>query len=127
MYNGFIYIMNTAFPYPSKESGLQTILTTVDSARTADGVMRAKKIGRDQGKIELTWNVLTPETWSAMLKIFDKNFTFPIRYFHMMEDAWVTRTFYVGDRSARPFLVDKNTGRPKYWLDCKANVVDTGL
>lgn len=127
MYNGFVYINDIAFPYPSKDSGLQTTLTTVDSARTADGVLRTKKIGRDQAKVELTWSVLTPEQWSQMLKLFENNFIFTIRYFSMVENDWVSRQFYVGDRTAKPFLVDKNTGRPKYWLDCKANVIDTGL
>ena len=126
MYNGFIYINNIPFPCPSSESGLQTTLTTVDSARTADGVLRSKKIGRDQTKIELAWKVLTPEVWSNMLEIFDNNFMFSIRYFSMVKNDWIVRQFYVGDRSARPFLVDENTGRPKYWIDCKANVIDTG-
>lgn len=124
--NGFIYINSTPFPYPSKDSGLQTVVTLVDSARTADGVMKGEKIGRDQGKLELEWSVLTPEQWSSMLKIFDKSFTFSIKYFDMVKNDWNTRIFYVGDRSAKPFLVDKKTGRPKYWVNCRANVIDTG-
>ena len=126
MYNGFVYINEVEFPYPSYESGLQTTITTVDSARMADGVLRAKKIGRDQSKVELTWAALTAEQWSRMLKIFKDNFYFNIRYFDMVENDWITRRFYVGDRSAQPFMVDKNTGRPRYWLNCQANVIDTG-
>ena len=126
MYNGFVYINDEEFPYPSYESGLQTTITTVDSARMADGVLRAKKIGRDQSKIELTWAALTAEQWSKMLKIFKDNFYFNIRYFDMVENDWITRRFYVGDRSAQPFMVDKNTGRPRYWINCQANVIDTG-
>ena len=126
MYNGFVYINEVEFPYPSHESGLQHTVTTVDSARMADGVLRAKKIGRDQSKVELTWAALTAEQWSEMLKIFKDNFYFNIRYFDMVENDWITRRFYVGDRSAQPFMVDKNTGRPRYWLNCQANVIDTG-
>lgn len=126
MYNGFVYINDEEFPYPSYESGLQTTITTVDSARMADGVLRAKKIGRDQSKVELTWAALTAEQWSKMLKIFKDNFYFNIRYFDMVENDWITRRFYVGDRSAQPFMVDKKTGRPRYWLNCQANVIDTG-
>ena len=126
MYNGFVYINDVEFPYPSHESGLQTTVTTVDSARMADGVLRAKKIGRDQSKVELTWAALTAEEWSKMLKIFRDNFYFNIRYFDMVENDWITRRFYVGDRSAQPFMVDKKTGRPRYWLNCQANVIDTG-
>ena len=126
MYNGFVYINDVEFPYPSHESGLQTTITTVDSARMADGVLRAKKIGRDQSKVELTWSALTPEVWSRMLKIFNDNFYFNIRYFDMVENNWITRRFYVGDRSAQPFMVDKRTGKPRYWINCQANVIDTG-
>ena len=78
MYNGFVYINGEEFPYPSHESGLQTTVTTVDSARMADGVLRAKKIGRDQSKVELVWSALTAEQWSSMLKIFKDNFYFNI-------------------------------------------------
>lgn len=125
MANGFIYINDIAFPYPDKDSGLQTVSTLVNSARMADGVLRGEKIGRDQSKIELTWNVLTPEVWSNMLKQFD-DFTFKVRYIDMVTNDWVTRTFYVGDRSARPFLIDPDTNRPKYYVQCKANIIDTG-
>lgn len=125
MANGFIYINGVAFPYPDKDSGLQQVSTIVDSARTADGVMRGERIGRDMGKLELTWSVLTPETWSKMLQIF-QNFTFSVRYLDMITNDWVTRKFYVGDRSAQPFLVDPDTGRPKYYLQCKANIIDVG-
>lgn len=125
MANGFIYINDIAFPYPDKDSGLQTIATLVNSARTADGVLRGEKVGRDQSKIELTWNVLTPEVWSSMLQQFN-NFTFTVRYIDMVTNDWATRTFYVGDRSARPFLIDPETNRPKYYVQCKANIVDTG-
>lgn len=125
MANGFIYINNVAFPYPDRESGLQQISTIVDSARTADGVMRGERVGRDMGKIELTWNVLTPEVWSQMLQQFN-GFTFSVRYIDMVANDWVTRTFYVGDRSAKPFMVDPETNKPKYYLDCKANIIDVG-
>lgn len=122
---GFIYINGVAFPYPDRESGLQSVQTIVDSARNANGVMVGERVGRDMGKIELTWSVLTPEMWSQMLQIFS-NFTFSLRYLDMVTNDWVTRTFYVGDRSAKPFLCDPETGRPKYYLNCKANVIDVG-
>lgn len=126
MYEGFVYINGVEFPYPSNESGLQTRATTVDSARMANGILKGKKVGNDLSKVELTWAALKPAQWSAMLQIFDQNFTFTIRYFDMKANDWLTKKFYVGDRTARPFKVDKNTGRPEWWLDCQANVIDTG-
>lgn len=125
MADGFIYINGMAFPYPDKDSGLQKISTIVDGARTADGVMRGERVGRDISKIELTWSVLTPEVWARILQQFAQ-FTFSVRYIDMATNDWVTRTCYVGDRSAQPFLVDPKTNRPKYYLNCKANVIDVG-
>lgn len=131
MYDGFVYINGTPFPYPSNDSGLQTTITTVDQARMADGILRAKKIGRDQGKVELEWRILTPEQWSSMLQIFagieaDGDFAVNFSYFDMVANDWKTRIFYVGDRTAQPFMVDKATGRPRFWINCKANMIDTG-
>lgn len=123
---GFIYINDVPFPYPSKDSGLQTVVTLVNSARTADGVLRGEKIGRDQSKVELTWAILTPDQWSQMLQIFDQNFTFTIRYMDMVSNNWKTRTFYVGDRKAQPYMVDPTTNRPMFYKNCVANVIDTG-
>ena len=125
MVNGFNYINGMAFPYPDKDSGLQTISTLVQSARGADGIMRGEKVGRDQSKLELTWNVLTPEVWSQMLRQFE-DFYFTLRYIDMVTNDWVERKFYVGDRSARPYLIDPTTNKPKYYVQCKANVVDVG-
>lgn len=87
--------------------------------------MRGERIGRDMGKIELTWNVLTPETWSRMLQAFS-NFTFDVQYIDMVTNNWTSRKFYVGDRSARPYMVDPKTNRPKYYVQCKANIIDVG-
>ena len=122
---GFIYINGTAFPYPDKDSGLQSVQTIVNSSRNANGIMVGERIGRDMGKLQLTWSVLTPEQWSSMLQIFN-NFTFTIKYIDMVTNDWTTRTFYVGDRSAQPFLIDTETNKPKYYLNCKANVIDVG-
>lgn len=113
-------------PYPKYESGLQQISTIVDSARTADGIVRGVKVGKDQSKVNLTWAKLSPAEWSTILTFFDNNFKFKCRYIDMVSNSWVTRIFYVGDRQAQPFLVDKTTNRPKWYLNCQANVIDTG-
>lgn len=126
MADGFIYVNNVAFPYPDADSGLQTISTLVNSARTADGVMRGEKVGRDLAKVELAWRILPAQQWSQMLQLFD-NFYVDVKYVDMVTNDWKIRKFYVGDRSARPFMIDPATNKPKYYTDCKANVVDVGL
>lgn len=122
----FIYLNGTAVPYPSFESGLQTIATVVDGARMADGVFRGKKLGRDQSKVELKWAVLPPSTWSAILQILDADFVVSVRYLDMVTGQWITRQMYPGNRTARPLFINRATGRPQYWRDCSVNLIDTG-
>ena len=123
---GFAYINNLKVPYPSSSSGLQNVATFVNSARNANGVVIGEVVGRNVSKVEITWAMLTPEEWSTILMEFDKSFYFDFRYIDMVTNDWVTRRFYVGDRSARPFMIDPKTNRPKYYVNCKANVIDVG-
>lgn len=123
---GFAKINGKDIPYPSSTSGLQNVATFVNSARTADGVVRGEVIGRNVSKVELTWNALTPEEWSTILMEFKKSFYFNFTYLDMETNEFVTRKFYVGDRSAQPYLVDPATNRPAYYINCKANVIDVG-
>ena len=123
---GFLYLNGLAVPYPYYESGLQTTATVVDGGRMADGVFRGKKIGRDQSKVELRWAALTPDVWSSILQVLSNSFVVAVQYYDMVIDGWTTRNMYCSDRTARPFMVDTSTGRPKYYLDCSVNLIDTG-
>lgn len=112
-------------PFAAYESGKQTIATVVDSARTADGIVRGSVIAR-ANKIELKWAVLSCEAWYDICRFFDRHFYFNARYWDMSANAFKTKRFYVGDRSAQPFLMDATTGKPKYWLNCEANIIGVG-
>lgn len=122
---GYLYVNGVALPYPDKDSGLLTISTMVESARTADGVMRGQRVGRDLSKIEMTWNVLEPEEWANILRLLE-NFKVVVQYFDMKTNGWMVRNMYCGDRSARPYEIDKSTGRPKYYVNCSVNLIDIG-
>lgn len=122
----FITINGVEFPMPRRGLGMQ-VATLVDSARNANGVFVGQKIGRDQQKIDgLEWAYLSAEQWSTMLSIFDSNFIVTVRYPNMVTGDWVSRRMYVGDRSAKPFMLDEETGLPKSYIDCKFNLIDTG-
>lgn len=123
---GFAYINDLEVPYPSKDSGLQHVVTLVDSARNANGVVTGEVIGRNQSKVEMTWAALPCDVWSAILQEFKRNFYFNFTYMDMESNDWITRIFYVGDRTAQPFLIDPETNKPRYYLQCKANCIDTG-
>jgi len=112
-------------PFAAYESGKQTIATMVDQARTADGIVRGSVIAK-ANKVELKWAALSPEVWSDICTFFDKHFYFNATYYDMQTNSMQTKTMYVGDRSAQPFLMDGITGKPKYYLNCEANIIGVG-
>lgn len=112
-------------PFVAYESGKQTIATMVDQARTADGIVRGAVIAK-ASKLELKWKVLSPAVWSQICTFFDNHFYFDATYLDMVSNTVVTKKFYVGDRSALPFIVDADSGVPSCYMDCQANIIGIG-
>lgn len=112
-------------PNPDKDSAENLIATLVNSGRNASAVVTAQKIGRDQEKTSMNWNYLPKEDWEKMLRFWDQNFFFNFTYYSRVDGRKITRKFYIGDRSDKPFAIDAN-GIPTAYVDCSANVVDTG-
>ena len=54
-------------PNPDNPSAKNIITTLVNSARNANAIVTAQKIGRDQEKTEMSWNFLTKEEWEELL------------------------------------------------------------
>lgn len=113
-------------PNPDQDSAKNIIETLVNSGRNADAVVVAQKIGRDQEKTEMSWNYLPREDWEKMLRFWDTNFFFNFTYYSRVAGTKITRKFYIGDRSDTPYNVDAS-GIPTAYVDCTANVVDTGV
>lgn len=124
-YDCFIRVNGKPFPYMSRDLVLQTA-TMVDSARNANDVLVGQKVGRDVAKLDnLVWPHLTAEQWSDILQEMD-HFTVEVEYPDMVTNSWQTRTFYCGDRTAKVWKIDWNTGLPKEYIECKCNLIDTG-
>ena len=123
--NPYIKINGTAYPYPRR--GLEMVIATlVDAGRNANGVTVGQVIGRQQQKLNnLEWGYMDAETWSKLLHEFD-NFYVEVSYPDMLNNAWTTRKMYPGDRSATPLWLDKETGLPKSYINCKVNLIDCG-
>ena len=113
-------------PNPDQDSAKNIIETLVNSGRNADAVVVAQKIGRDQEKTEMSWNYLPKEDWEKMLRFWDTNFFFNFTYYSRVAGTKITRKFYIGDRSDTPYNVNAS-GIPTAYVDCTANVVDTGV
>lgn len=112
-------------PNPNTDSAEGLIATLVNSARNASGIVTAQKIGRDQDKTTLKWTYLDKDVWEELLQFFDTNFFFKFSYYSPVKQARIMRTFYVSDRTYKPFAVDVK-GIPTAYKDCSLNVVDTG-
>lgn len=124
--NAYITVNGVPFPYPNKESGLQTQSTFVSSGRNVNGVVIGQRVGRDQVKVELQWKRMDAQLWAGLLQIFQSNFMVTVSYYDMTAGKILSRRMYVGDRTARPGRVDPATG---VWLeakDCKLNLIDVG-
>lgn len=114
-----------SIPNPDTTSAANIIATLVNSGRNASAIVVAQKIGRDQEKTEMAWNYLSKEDWEKMLKFWDENFFFNFTYYSRVEGRKITRKFYIGDRSDRPFQISED-GTPTAYVECRANVIDTG-
>ncbi len=124
-YDCFIRVNGKPFPYMSRDLTLMTA-TMVDSARNSNGVMVGQKVGRDVAKLDnLVWPWLDAETWSMILKEMEK-FIVTVEYPDMVHNKWTTRKFYCGDRTAKVWKIDWETGLPKEYIECKCNLIDTG-
>lgn len=113
-------------PNPEQSSAKGLISTLVDSARSIKGVVTAQKICRDQDKTELSWSLLSVEEWEPLLEFWDQNFYFNFTYYSPVKHKKITRVFYIGDRSYRPFNISAS-GEPTGYVECSANVIDTGV
>lgn len=112
-------------PNPDNDSASNIIATLVNSGRNASAIVVAQKIGRDQEKTEMKWNYLEKDEWEKMLRFWNENFVFNFTYYSRVEGTKITRKFYIGDRTDHPKDITVN-GVPTAYLDCSANVIDTG-
>lgn len=112
-------------PNPDMDSAKNLISTLVNSGRNANAVVTAQKIGRDQEKTEMKWAYMDKGSWETLLRFWDENFFFEFTYYSRVDGIKISRKFYIGDRSDRPFDIDAN-GIPTAYVDCSANVIDVG-
>ena len=117
-----------ALPTPAFGSGEITISTLVDGGRNANGDFVGQMVGNDKLKIPLAFNILSPEQFQQFLAVFDRrlggSFINTVRVFDPRVNDYVYLDMYVGDRSGRPLMVNKNTMRPYAWVDVKASLIE---
>lgn len=78
-----------------------------ESGRTDDSIMHKNRVAQKR-KIQVGYNGLTPEVAHTVLQAINPEYI-RVTYFDLLDGKDITKTFYVGDRSA-PF---------KWWFDGK--------
>lgn len=121
----FLELNGTPIPTPAR--GLEFVLSTaVNSGRNAENKVIGEKVGRDTLKYNnLTWKWLKAEDWEKICRILDSFFV-NAKMWHPTKGKFVTIQIYPGDRSAQPYMLDKN-GKPTVYVDCKVNLIDTNV
>jgi hypothetical protein len=116
-----------ALPSPAFGSGKVTISTLVDGGRNAEGNFIGSVVGDDKLKIECAFPALRPDEMMRLLQVFDRKrggrFINTFRVFDPRVNGFVYLDMYVGDRSGKPYLVNKDTMRPTYWTEVQANLI----
>lgn len=126
MANSFITVNGKSFPSPDIGAGFE-IATLVNGGKNANGEFVGQKVGRDQYKIDnLQWTYLDAVTWSNILKEFNK-FAVTVKFPDMVNNKWTTLLMYPGNRTALPCELDKSTGLPSAYKNCKVNIIDCGV
>ena len=101
----------------------------VDSARNVRAQVIAQKTNRRLVKLDsLQWSYLTREQWIIIRRMIE-NFEVVLTYYDDYEDNIVSRKFYFGDSSAKPFEWDSKNCQvavPLSYVDCKVNIIDMG-
>lgn len=115
-----VTVNGVALPTPSTYIG--NTATIVDSARNVEGYVIGTVIRNNVAKISMTWNFLTAQEFSNMLKLFEPayggSFYNSVTFFNQTSAALETRTMYVSDRtSSGSFLLyNENNAPSSSWI-----------
>lgn len=119
-------VKSLAIPFPS--SGPFETSRNVDSARNIRGEVVAQKVGRSIDKQSMTFNVLPCDKWWEINNWIEQNgMFFWCHYFAHNYGVWRDRKFYCGNLTCEPYMVDAETGIPKFYHNCTVNVIDMGV
>lgn len=97
-YNPIRKVDNAYVPSPSVYTyGLQDV-SDPDAGRTEDALMHKNRIAQ-KVTLGLAWNNIPTSAVSAILQAFDPEYV-TVEYLDAKAGTYLTKTFYVGDRSA---------------------------
>jgi hypothetical protein len=116
-YNPIKAIDGVAIKCPSSYQWKLQDISESDAGRTEDTVMDKKRIGQCV-KLELQWKNITIAEAADILKRFNPEY-FNVTYLDAMEGKYLTKEFYVGDRSAPLYNCTKGI-----WSSVSFNIIE---
>lgn len=98
----------TNIPAPSKYDWKLSDVSSADAGRTEDGLMHKMRITQ-KVHLELEWQNVGDADAQTILTAFQPEYI-SIKYFDYKSNGFLTKTFYVGDRSVSAYNRVKKIG-----------------
>jgi len=118
-YNPIVSVDGVAVRPPSGYQWSLQDVSDPDAGRTEDALMHKLRITQ-KVKLQLSWNNLTTEQASPILTAFQPEYV-EVEYLDPLVGGYVTKTFYVGDRSAPMY---NNTLYGGVWSNISFNIIE---
>lgn len=91
----------TNIPSPSKYDWKLSDVSSSDAGRTEDGLMHKMRIAQ-KTHLELEWQNVSDSDAQTILAAFQPEYI-SVKYFDYKSNGFLTKTFYVGDRSVSAY------------------------
>lgn len=117
-YNPLQSVDGLTVPSPSKYEWKESDVSAKDAGRTEDAVMHKMMIAR-KIHLELSWDYLTIAEASTVLTAFTRSEYFQVKYLDAKAGGYLTKTFYVGDRSTPLYNAVKGL-----WENVSFNIIE---
>lgn len=101
-YNPIQSVGGVAIPCPSKYDWKLSDVSSADAGRTEDGKMHKEMIAQ-KVHIEMEWQNISDSDARAVLTAFNASEYLSVRYYDYKSMGFLTKTFYVGDRSVTSY------------------------
>ena len=96
--NTLITVNNVALPQPYQYQYSRQRVSAGESGRTDDAVMHVNQVAQ-KVKLQLAWRTKDTTVAAQILSAFDPEYV-SVKYFDVVANSYLTKTFYTGDRTA---------------------------
>lgn len=117
-YNPISSVGGVTVPCPSSYEWKESDVSDSDAGRTEDAKMHKMMIAK-KVHLELSWQNVTTADASTILQAFTASEYFNVTYLDPKANDYLTKKFYVGDRSVPSYNV-----RQGLWKNVSFNVIE---